>query len=436
VVLLRTLVFRVEQVLLIHEQTGILLQQVVTPAVQAEDADLVSGMMSAIRDFVHDSFRVEEGKSLDTMRAGDLLLRIEPGPHALLVGVIRGTPPPDLQALFQDTLERIHRVYRNELQAFSGNTARFDGTRPDLEACLRSARVEPLRPSSGRVWSWAAAGLAVAALLSFFAVRIQLRWSDYLQRLAAEPGLVVMAQQRGIRRFSVNGLRDPLAVDPASLLASAGLTAAQVSSRWRSYQSVDPPLVERRAQALLRPPPSVNLKLAGDILQATGEAPHRWMVDTRRVASLIPGVVKYDDSTLVDSDIALAQSIREQIEQARLHFETGSAAVRPEDALTIRRVAAMVTKLAGLAFAAGLRPSVEVIGHADATGSESSNLYLSTERAQMVTAQVAAADPSAGAVTTAKRNSQPLFSTAGPAAENRIVRFAVRLQPAGLEPQP
>ncbi|MEP7304072.1 MAG: OmpA family protein [Acidobacteriota bacterium] len=179
---------------------------------------------------------------------------------------------------------------------------------------------------------------------------------------------------------------------------------------------------------------SAALELAGDVLRAKGEAAHRWVVDTRRMASLMAGVVKYDDSALVDSDIAQAQSIRDQLEQVRLHFDTGSAVVRSEDAVTIRRVAALVTKLAGLAFVAGLRLSVEVIGHADATGSESSNVYLSAERAHMVTALVAAAETSAGAVTTAKRNSQPLFSNAGPAAENRIVRFTVRLRPEGMEP--
>ena len=56
VVLLNTLVYRVEQVFLIHAQTGLLLQHVVADAVTAQDADMVSGMLTAIRDFARDSF--------------------------------------------------------------------------------------------------------------------------------------------------------------------------------------------------------------------------------------------------------------------------------------------------------------------------------------------------------------------------------------------
>jgi OOP family OmpA-OmpF porin len=56
VILLRTLVYRVEQVFLIHRESGLLLQHVSASARGVQDADMVSGMLTAIRDFVHDSF--------------------------------------------------------------------------------------------------------------------------------------------------------------------------------------------------------------------------------------------------------------------------------------------------------------------------------------------------------------------------------------------
>ena len=61
VVLLRTLVYRVEQVFLIHRETGLLLQHVSAgPRRASQDADMVSGMLTAIRDFVQDSFGGKE----------------------------------------------------------------------------------------------------------------------------------------------------------------------------------------------------------------------------------------------------------------------------------------------------------------------------------------------------------------------------------------
>lgn len=55
VVLLRTLLYRVEQVFLIHKNTGLVLQHIVGELVAAQDADLVSAMLRAIQDFVQDS---------------------------------------------------------------------------------------------------------------------------------------------------------------------------------------------------------------------------------------------------------------------------------------------------------------------------------------------------------------------------------------------
>jgi OOP family OmpA-OmpF porin len=57
IVLLQTLEYRVEQVLLIDEKSGLLMQHVVDSAVPSQDVELVSGMLSAIKSFVEDSFR-------------------------------------------------------------------------------------------------------------------------------------------------------------------------------------------------------------------------------------------------------------------------------------------------------------------------------------------------------------------------------------------
>src|SRR5262249_34006249 len=80
IVLLNTLLYRVEQVFLIHRKTGLLLQHVKAGPASVQDADLVSGMLTAIRDFVEDSFRVPEGESLDTLQGGDLSVWVERGP--------------------------------------------------------------------------------------------------------------------------------------------------------------------------------------------------------------------------------------------------------------------------------------------------------------------------------------------------------------------
>jgi OOP family OmpA-OmpF porin len=149
VVLLNTLVYRVEQVLLIDRRTGLLLQHVASDPRAIQDPDMVSGMLTAIRDFSRDSFRVADEDALDTLRVGELSIWIEQGPYAILAAVIRGTPPRELRVALQEAIERLHAFHGDALQSFDGDTAPFDSVRPTLEDCLQSQYLRPPRGRSG-----------------------------------------------------------------------------------------------------------------------------------------------------------------------------------------------------------------------------------------------------------------------------------------------
>ena len=111
-----------------------------------KDADMVSGMLTAIRDFVQDSFRVEgdaggAGVSDDTMeslKVGDLAVWIETGPHAILAAVIRGTAPRDFRRVLQQTVETIHLEFGEALESFNGDASTLDGSLSILEDCLQT----------------------------------------------------------------------------------------------------------------------------------------------------------------------------------------------------------------------------------------------------------------------------------------------------------
>lgn len=77
VVLMKTLVYQVEQVFLIHRETSLLLQHVVSKNAIVKDPDMVSSMLSAIQDFMADSFTDES--SLNALRLGELSVLIEQG---------------------------------------------------------------------------------------------------------------------------------------------------------------------------------------------------------------------------------------------------------------------------------------------------------------------------------------------------------------------
>lgn len=107
VVLRHTLVYQVEHVFLIHRHTGLLISHVAAENAASQDPQLVSSMLTAIQDFVRESFSGAEHQGLDTLRLGELTLWSEPGPFATLVAVIRGNPPEELHGILTNELSRI-----------------------------------------------------------------------------------------------------------------------------------------------------------------------------------------------------------------------------------------------------------------------------------------------------------------------------------------
>src|SRR5271166_6355401 len=117
VALLHSLVFRVEQVFLIHKKTGLPIGHAFAPAVAMQDPSLVSGMLSAIQDFVRDSFHTGQSQGVNRMNVGDLDVWVEIGPYAILAAVIRGVAPRSVQDRMAETLEKLHAEYAAQMQS-------------------------------------------------------------------------------------------------------------------------------------------------------------------------------------------------------------------------------------------------------------------------------------------------------------------------------
>lgn len=392
VILLRTLVYRVEQVFLIHRESGLLLQHVSATAAGVQDADMVSGMLTAIRDFVHDSFGGKEGDSLDTFQVGERSVWIEQGPHATLAAVIRGSAPRELRTVFTEAIERIHLEQADALQHFAGDATPFERSRPTLEACLKAQRQQKPERVPGerrrRAVRFLSASLGVLvlglALWAFFVSRRSRRWESYLGRLASEPGVVVTEAGRRGGKYFVAGLRDPLAKDPVALLDGSGLSREDVRGEWKPYQALTPELIVARARYLLEAPDTVTLAAREAVLVATGSAPNRWIEEARARSRMIVGISRYDDTGLTDADSSALDDLRRRLEGRVLLFALGSAELSPEQEGRIRDTAGDLKELSLLAARLGRTARVEVIGRGDSIGTEDANLGISRRRAERV----------------------------------------------------
>lgn len=391
VVLSHSLVFRVEQVFLVHRKTGLLLQHVAADHALVQDADLVSGMLTAIQDFVRDSFAVDAGQAVDTMRVGDLAVWVEQGEAAYVAAVIRGTPPTDLRGVLRDALETIHLDLGPAFETFTGDSAPFEDARHALEGCLQ---VQVQGKARKRPWLAPAIAAGVGALLlltwTVLEIRAARRWDNYLARLAAEPGIVVVKEDHGIRRASISGLRDADAADPILLLPACTLDPSRVTSRWDPYVSTGASMVLVRARSWLNPPPSVAIEWADGVLSAAGSAPHQWVAEARRIAASMPGVRRFDTARLKDEGVTAVGVARERLGLLVLRFDPGSAELPPREQAAFDSAVAEVQEIAKVASAAGVRARVEVVGHTDDTGSERTNVRLSRARAEWVLAAIEA----------------------------------------------
>ena len=397
IILLRTLVYRVEQVFLIHRKTGLLLQHVSATSAGVQDADMVSGMLTAIRDFVQDSFGGGREQSLDSFKVGDFTVRIEQGPEAVLAAVIRGNAPPELRPLLTETIEAIHLEQAEALANFQGDADAFDRSRPRLEVCLKTQQLtradrgpEARTRKARRFLRTALAVLLIGvAVWSFFAIRRSVRWQGYLGRLAAEPGIAVIDSGRRGGKYFVTGLRDPLAADPTAMLAESKIAPESVIGEWKPYQALHPEFIAARARRVLEPPATVTLRATNGVLLATGSAPHRWIEEARARSRVFADVARFDDSGLTDADLSELEALRRGIEDRPVSFDPASADLRPRDSVRLEALSRDLSRLARMAVGIGKTVRVTVTGRGDSTGTEDVNRAISRQRAERVTRALA-----------------------------------------------
>ena len=379
VVLLHTLQYRVEQVFLIHRKSGLMIQHLKANSVVAEDPDLVSGMLTAIRDFVQDSFEVGEAEGVEELQVGELSVWIEQGPQAVLAAVVRGNPPKDLHEVLQLSLEEIHRLLGPLLQEYDGDRSGLE-----VDSLLHSCMQERVRPRRKPLVAWIVLLLLVLVSLSVVGYQLiqsstqQRRFEKLVDSLGNEPGIVVTSRERRNGRFHISGLHDPLASDPSAMVAQSGLGGDAVVEHWQTYFSVHPHFVLQRARTILNPPNGVQMTFVGEDLRIKGAAPTGWIVETSRLAPALLGVSRLDTQGLHSIELDV---LKNKIEKVSLLFRSGRTDLRGDQPQLLSDVAQDLSLMFSNTGRLGISATVEVVGYTDTVGPESVNQPLSQRRA-------------------------------------------------------
>jgi hypothetical protein len=331
VVMLHSLAYSIEQVFLVHRETGILLQHVTLNGNEGSgDADMVSGMFSAIQDFARDSFQLDKETTLNTFQVGELTVLIEQGPQAFVAALVRGTPPASLGPLLQDTLESLHLRYSGLFADFTGDTSPFELTRPLLEANLEVKYREDAGNSGPKpmpIWLWPLSAL-VSALLLWWAWgtwQDNQRFNSYIASLRATAGLAITE----INGRQISAMRDPLALVPKA--------PGNIRLKLVPYASLDPIIVLKRVKQLLDPPAGLQLYLKDETLTLIGAAPASWWREARLVARAIAGVRRLERGQLHLSDPTEA-ALAQRIVSERLFFRSKTGTPSPSESMQLERL--------------------------------------------------------------------------------------------------
>ena len=460
VVLSRTLIYRVEQVFLIHKETGLLLAHAQAAGTSAQDADMVSGMLTAIQDFMRDAFKAE-GDGLRSTQYGDYNVWLESSRQITLAAFIRGIAPEGYRSVLQDALARISIDQNAALKEFQGDAAPFEEARPVLEDCLREQRAE----SSGKMSPMLriAPVLLLLGLLALCGWRYisgvergvkeeralvdaqQLRLAPHreqraalqrereaderlaktVQQLNAAEGIVVTEFSRRNGAVQLAGLRDALAVDPQSILANSGFPPEKIDAHWQPFYAVTPGIVLKRAAQRLKPPAGAKMEMRGDTLVVSGSASGVWVESARKNAETIPGVAGIDTSGVLDVGLLALAAKKKEIDETMIYFGEGLEIAADQEG-ALKQLATRITEFREIATALGRRLRITVTGHTTEQGGDELNLKLSRNRADRIVSHLAlnGVDPTTLVPVGFAARDKKFAGTSEDEAKNRRVTFS------------
>lgn len=381
VVLLHTLVFQVEQVFLIHKKTGLLLEEARLETAFSRDSDMISSMLRAIQDFVHDSFKLEENESLNTLNVGELTVWVEECPGAVLALVLRGHAPESLRESFSEVIESIHIQYHTELNDFDGDTEPFKFLRPDLKACLYQ---KTSNDNDNKKPVLAMIILSIVGLLLFtwagWSIHDSIKWTGFKSELESTTGFIILGDGEREGKRYVSGFKEEFAELPESIWEESGYDSSEVLLLFEPYSSQLPEFVERRARKILNAPESVSFSFQNKILSVGGYAQQSWVDRAKELALVIPGVMELNLENVKVSEGLILDSLVHEIENTHIGFHFNSTNLLSGQKEKVIRLLDVMKKLVKLAK--DRRIIIEITGHTCSSGSETRNEKLSWNRAR------------------------------------------------------
>lgn len=128
-----SLPFSIKEIFLIQHGSGLLLAHSHPGSTDIVDSDLISGMLTAIRDFVRDSFgHGDQDKELDEVQYGDERIIIQSGRAAYLAVVTTGVEPEGFRTRLHVFVSELHVKHEKSLAQYNGDPSVLPNLQPKI----------------------------------------------------------------------------------------------------------------------------------------------------------------------------------------------------------------------------------------------------------------------------------------------------------------
>lgn len=145
--------FSIQEIFIIQHGSGLLIAHSHPGSPDVSDSDLIGAMLTAIRDFVHDSFEDgREDKDLDEIQYGDRGIIIQSGRTAYVAAVVTGVEPEGFRSKLHDFIAELHVKYESAFKQYKGDPSTLPNLQPKIARLVEETTngVIISRPMSGK----------------------------------------------------------------------------------------------------------------------------------------------------------------------------------------------------------------------------------------------------------------------------------------------
>ena len=391
-VLLKTLKYRVEQVFIIHRETGLLINSAIAPNVSSQDPDLVSSMLTAINDFVADSFS-ETDNNLDSLSYGEFKLQIIVGPKAIIAASVKGTVSKEIDNKLTVCIEQIHGQYSEQLSSFDGDKDQWKHLEPLLEQCLISKST----PNEKSAFPWP----AVVVLFGIFSYVSFTQYQQYLlaqeswqviEKIEDNPNYVLINHNRKDQHLDMTILRASRTEPAKSALAKLDGDRLTIAVKEHLLPLNFEPIFNAYLNVISVKPENLTLHFYQHAIKLTGTATNKELEQFKKNinrSGVIQEIDSHDVQIIEIKPISITQQQREkyqllltELNANKFYFDLRATTLTPASKKLLIKTTQQLKAIIELATAQDITiEQILITGFADAVGSIHDNQKISLERA-------------------------------------------------------